>query len=457
MSGSAPAFHPVFAVTSIKDFIPLILDEEKGQEYALWVELFRSHACAYDVLDHIDASTPRPLSVDASTWNRIDAIVKQWIYLTISKDLLQTITKPGATAQELWRRLEENFRDGKHKHVVRVKNFYTMSDYFKYVKDVADQLGRFENPISEEKLLLQLISSLSEGKYDNIVTRIQNADPLPSFDNAQSVLVAEENLVDIYKTERMARDRLAQALVRPRSDFYKNLSFFTIISMSKDTNPSSSNTSHPAFTVGNNIKSFIPILLDQKEGQEYAIWAELFHSQACAYNVLDHIDPSVPRPPLVDDSTWNRIDGIVKQWIYGTISKDLLRTIIKPRATAQELWTRLEEIFDDGKNRPVMYPILQFRTDPSDKLFKTERMAPREVKPSGSVCYADSIGQDWTRQNWTGQEGRTGLDETGLDWTEQMSVLCLVEVEVVADGNTSSDELTMVVVVGGCGEHEDGG
>ncbi|KAJ9557631.1 hypothetical protein OSB04_012245 [Centaurea solstitialis] len=110
-------------------------------------------------------------------------------------------------------------------------------------------------------------------------------------------------------------------------------------------------TPHPAFTVGN-IKSFIPILLDREDDQ-YAIWFELFHSHACAYDVLDHIDASVPRPPLVDDSTWNRLDAIVKHWIYGIVSLNLLQTIVKPGATAQELCTRLKEIFDDAKHTTV--------------------------------------------------------------------------------------------------------
>ncbi|KAJ9557684.1 hypothetical protein OSB04_012298 [Centaurea solstitialis] len=95
---------------------PLILDQEDGN-YVSWVELFHIHTCAYDVLDHIDATVPRPPSVDDPTWNRIDAIVKQWIYVTISKDLLQTIMKPGASAQELWTSLEQLFQDNKHTRV----------------------------------------------------------------------------------------------------------------------------------------------------------------------------------------------------------------------------------------------------------------------------------------------------------------------------------------------------
>lgn len=110
-------FHPAFAVNNIKNFLPLILDQEEGQ-YAAWVELFHIHACAYNVLHHIDATTPRPTTVDDATWKRIDAIVKQWIYGTISKDLLQTIIKPGATAQELWKRHEEIFQDNKHTRAV---------------------------------------------------------------------------------------------------------------------------------------------------------------------------------------------------------------------------------------------------------------------------------------------------------------------------------------------------
>lgn len=93
-------FHPTF-VNNMKNFIPLILDQTVGH-YVSWVEFLQIQACAYDALDHINPKTPRPASIDEATWDRLDAIVKQWIYATISPELAQIILNPNATSQDIW-------------------------------------------------------------------------------------------------------------------------------------------------------------------------------------------------------------------------------------------------------------------------------------------------------------------------------------------------------------------
>ena len=127
------------------------------------------------------------------TWERLDAVVKQWIYGTISKDLLQTIMKPGATGKELWAHLEEIFQDNKHTRAVyleeqfnttRLENFSNMSDYYKKLKQLSDQLANVGSPVKESKMVFQLISGLTKEEYDTITTMIQQADPLPSFNKA---------------------------------------------------------------------------------------------------------------------------------------------------------------------------------------------------------------------------------------------------------------------------------
>ncbi|XP_021728756.1 uncharacterized protein LOC110695839 [Chenopodium quinoa] len=197
---SSPAFHPAYAVSNIKNLMPITLDQEESQ-YATWVELFRIHACAFNVLDHIDTTVDRPSDIDDFTWKRLDAIVKQWIYGTISKDLVNTIMKPGATALVLWKRLEELFYDNKHTRAVyleeqfntiRLENFANMSEYTRQIKLLADQLSNVGNPVSESKMILQLITGLPKGEYDTVAAMIQQTDPLPSFNSARSRFLLEE-------------------------------------------------------------------------------------------------------------------------------------------------------------------------------------------------------------------------------------------------------------------------
>lgn len=74
-------YHPPLSVNNICNSIPLILDRDKVH-YSNWVELFECHAHDYSVLDHIDPTTTCPTDVSRSMWDRLDSVVKQWIYRT---------------------------------------------------------------------------------------------------------------------------------------------------------------------------------------------------------------------------------------------------------------------------------------------------------------------------------------------------------------------------------------
>ena len=76
--------------------------------------------------------------------------------------------------------------------------------------------------------------------------------------------------------------------------------------------------------------------------------------------MLDHVDSTVQRTSDVDDATWKRLDASVKQWIYETTHEDLIYTIMKPGATALELWKRLKDIFHDNKHTRAIYLEEQF-------------------------------------------------------------------------------------------------
>ncbi|XP_074313907.1 uncharacterized protein LOC141649107 [Silene latifolia] len=95
-------FHPAFGVTSIKNHVALVLELETVQ-YDLWAELFLNTARAFEVHHHlIDPSKDDPPcpDVDQNLWNRLDAIVKQWLYATISNDLFQTVVESRSTAKK---------------------------------------------------------------------------------------------------------------------------------------------------------------------------------------------------------------------------------------------------------------------------------------------------------------------------------------------------------------------
>ncbi|XP_062086327.1 uncharacterized protein LOC133792435 [Humulus lupulus] len=118
---------------------------------------------------------------------------------------------------------------------------------------------------------------------------------------------------------------------------------------------------HPATTV-TNIKTAIPITLDLESGQ-YNNWATLFKLHAHAHLVLDHIIPPTEVAAAMMDAetaTWKKIDDIVTQWIYSTVSLDILNTIIAPDDEAKDAWNRVVDLFQDNKNTRVVHLETQF-------------------------------------------------------------------------------------------------
>ncbi|KAL7603754.1 hypothetical protein Lser_V15G15379 [Lactuca serriola] len=201
--------HPALTVTNISNFIPIVLDHDDGQ-YTSWVELFKIHCHAHDVINHIipaeGSSSKSPGDKDKEKindkvpWKLLDYLVLQWIYSTISKDLLITILKPDYTTEHAWKTLQNIFIDSKPSRAlylenrffnVRLEYFPNVSAYCQELKTLSNQLSNVDAPVSKDRLVLQLIAGLGE-KYENIATHLQQTFPLPDFYTARSKLILEE-------------------------------------------------------------------------------------------------------------------------------------------------------------------------------------------------------------------------------------------------------------------------
>ncbi|KAJ9546561.1 hypothetical protein OSB04_019104 [Centaurea solstitialis] len=221
LSAMDSKIHPAMTVSNIKNFIPITLEVETAH-YTTWSELFQVHCTAYQVADHLlpkataDASSSKspskglftksclsvsrndltkigdkggddqcsspemsrsPEMSSSALWKRIDAIVLQWIYGTISTDLLDTILKPGNTAHEAWSTLANLFKDNSNTRAVylqqqfsniKLENFSNVAAYCQEVKLLADQLASVRAPVDNQRLVLQLLTGLTE-HYDALI------------------------------------------------------------------------------------------------------------------------------------------------------------------------------------------------------------------------------------------------------------------------------------------------
>lgn len=72
-----------------------------------------------------------------------------------------------------------------------MEDFPNVSTYWQYLKQLSDQLKNVGTPVSNHRLILQLVSGLCK-PYNGVAILIRQSNPLPSFIQARSMLALEE-------------------------------------------------------------------------------------------------------------------------------------------------------------------------------------------------------------------------------------------------------------------------
>ncbi|XP_021985522.1 uncharacterized protein LOC110881625 [Helianthus annuus] len=197
-SSNPTTLHPVYSVNNIQQKIRT-LDGEKVS-CSSWVNLFHLHATAYRVFDHID-DTPPPAKDDPSlsSWKEIDVVVLQWIYGTLTDDLLLKILQPGSTACQAWLRLENHFLNNKDSRAATLEEDFTnlilqscssLEAYFQRLKEISDQLAAVDCPVPEKRLVLKLVRGLPP-EFD--MTGALIVQRLPSWTDTCDMLLREQS------------------------------------------------------------------------------------------------------------------------------------------------------------------------------------------------------------------------------------------------------------------------
>ncbi|KAL2920658.1 Retrovirus-related Pol polyprotein from transposon TNT 1-94 [Bienertia sinuspersici] len=194
--------HSATLLTNIKQHVPIVLDYD-GSQFSNWSTLFKLHCRAYMVIDHItpvDHENPLPNPFDYALWQRRDDIVRQWIIVTISNDLLNSIIDPGDKATDTCNRLENFFYNNKSARALnldaqftntKLEQFDGVKPYCTRLKNLADSLKNVGDRVFDNQMALQLLKRLSE-YYKPFRTSVRHLNPLPSFDTLPSILELEE-------------------------------------------------------------------------------------------------------------------------------------------------------------------------------------------------------------------------------------------------------------------------
>ncbi|XP_021723696.1 uncharacterized protein LOC110691068 [Chenopodium quinoa] len=160
------------------------------------------------------AKAPESSSSDPALWQRLDNIVRQWIYNTISTDLLDSIIDPDDKAIDAWKRLQNFFLNNKSARALhldaqftntRLDQFEGVKPYCTRLKSLADSLRNVGDAVSDNRMALQLLKGLSED-YKDFRTSVRHLNPLPNFDALRSMLELEEqgNATDVLHSSEEA-------------------------------------------------------------------------------------------------------------------------------------------------------------------------------------------------------------------------------------------------------------
>ncbi|XP_013680167.1 uncharacterized protein LOC106384802 [Brassica napus] len=196
---AAPApLERAYGVTNIKNHIPVILDIDDGN-YNAWRELILTHCQSFDISGHLDGTLLPTDDNDTAKMKR-GGLVKLWLYGTLLKELFKSTFKNGGTSREIWIRLQNFFRNNKEAraiqlaHKLRNKEIgdLTIHTYCQELKSIADILSNVDAPVSERTLVIYLLNGLN-GKYDNIINVTMHRRPFPTFEEARSMLLLEED------------------------------------------------------------------------------------------------------------------------------------------------------------------------------------------------------------------------------------------------------------------------
>ncbi|KAJ9556633.1 hypothetical protein OSB04_011247 [Centaurea solstitialis] len=154
--------------------------------YASWVNLFKLTARAYKVMAHIDR-TPSPEATNAyyEAWSKLDTIVLQWIYGSLSNDLLVRVLQPESTARQAWVRVEKIFLNNKGSRAAALNHEFTnltlnampsLEAYCQRIKELSDQFNVVDITVTENQLVLQLVRGLPP-EYDTTAAYINQSLP----------------------------------------------------------------------------------------------------------------------------------------------------------------------------------------------------------------------------------------------------------------------------------------
>ena len=108
---------------------------------------------------------------------------------------------------------------------IELSHFPSLSDYYQSLNSTSVQLSAWGHPISDERLVIQLVDRLKNDDYKVVAALIQQSESLPSFDKACSMLELDRVSIENNKTQPNSSMVLLTETQNSKSHFHPSQHF----------------------------------------------------------------------------------------------------------------------------------------------------------------------------------------------------------------------------------------
>jgi uncharacterized membrane protein YgcG len=129
----------------------------------------------------------------------MDCVVKAWILDSLTDDLAEIVSSPGATTRDAWLAVESQFLGNRETRAIQLetkfRNFVqgdlSVTEYCRRLKKMADDLTALGEAVTDRTLVLNVLRGLNE-RFTHVGALLWRARPFPTFLQVKDDLSLEE-------------------------------------------------------------------------------------------------------------------------------------------------------------------------------------------------------------------------------------------------------------------------
>ena len=180
---------------NIKSHVPVTLGVGDSN-FTIWRTFFNIVFRKFGIKDHIDGTVDSRAMLLNTEWTQIDTCIVSWLYTTLSPELLSAVVQPRKDAYTAWTSIGSQFLDNIVQRTDKLRQRLhalsqgdlTVTEYCNQIKELADKLRDVSSPLTDQDLVINLLSGINE-KFANCIPTISASRPPMTFLQACSFLL----------------------------------------------------------------------------------------------------------------------------------------------------------------------------------------------------------------------------------------------------------------------------